>query len=73
VVKSCFKEGILLIDFEHERVLTPIGVCFEENGCPMIILPLMANGDLLNFLRKRDLLLTVKQLRQFAHQIAEGI
>ncbi len=63
----------MLIDYEHERVLTPIGICIEDNGIPIIILPLMTNGDLLTYLRKSDVILSVKQLLEFAQQIAEGI
>jgi hypothetical protein len=33
----------------------------------------MVNGDLLNFLRNDQILLTVKQLIEFAQQISEGI
>ncbi len=72
-VKSFFKEGIMLTDYKHERVLTPIGVCIEEKCNPMIILPLMVNGDLLSYLRNDQILLTVKQLLEIAQQIAEGI
>jgi hypothetical protein len=38
----------------------------------MIIMPLMENGDLLSYLRNDQILLTVKQLLEFAQQIAEG-
>jgi hypothetical protein len=63
----------MLTDYKHERVLTPIGVCIEEKFKPMIILPLMVNGDLLSYLRNDQILLTVKQLLEIAQQIAEGI
>jgi hypothetical protein len=43
-VKSFFKEGIMLTDYKHKRVLTPISVCIEVKCNPMIILPLMVNG-----------------------------
>jgi serine/threonine protein kinase len=63
----------MLSDLKHQNVLTPIGICIEENGYPMIIMLLMANGDLLSYLRNDQILLTVKQLLEFAQQIAEGI
>ena len=71
-VESCFKEGIMLIDYKHERVLTPTGVCMGEDCYPIIILPLMVNGDLLTYLRNDQNLLTIKQLIEFGKQIAEG-
>jgi len=72
-IESCFKEAIALCHFNHERVLTPIGVCIEDNGFPLVILPLMTNGDLLSYLRNKNIALTLKQLLIFAQQIAEGM
>jgi len=63
----------MLIDFKHERILTPIGVCIDDNGHPLIILPLMINGDLRSCLRNEEILLSLKLLLEFAQQIAEGI
>jgi len=71
---ECFiREGIMLKDYVHERILTPIGISIDENNLPMIVLPFMANGDLLNYLRNTKKSLTVKQKLNFAKQIAEGI
>ena len=63
----------MLIDFNHERVLTPIGLCIDDSGYPMIILPLMVKGDLLTYLRNDQNLLTIRQLIGFGKQISEGI
>ena len=71
-IKSYFNEGILLCRYNHERILTPIGVCIEGDY-PMIILLIMSNGDLLSYLSNNDNILTVKQLMHFAVQISEGI
>jgi proto-oncogene tyrosine-protein kinase Met len=62
----------MLNDLKHGRVLTPIGICIDGTCIPMIIMPLMENGDLLSYLRNDQILLTVKQLLEFAQQIAEG-
>lgn len=59
-------------DYKHERILTPIGISIDENKLPMIVLPFMANGDLLNYLRKGKYSLTVQKLLSFVQQVAEG-
>ena len=41
-------------EFKHENVLTLIGVYFEKEGLPMVILPFMSNGDVLSYLRNED-------------------
>ena len=44
-----------MLNFDHPNVLHLLGVCFDtEDQFPLIILPLMSNGDLKSFLiRKR--------------------
>ena len=44
-----------MLNFDHPNVLHLLGVCFDtEDHFPLIILPLMSNGDLKSFLiRKR--------------------
>jgi serine/threonine protein kinase len=70
---ECFiREGIMLKDYKHERILTPIGISIDENKLPMIVLPFMANGDLLKYLRKRNNSLTIQKLLSFVQQVAEG-
>ena len=40
-----------MLKFDHPNVLKLKGVCFNtENGLPVIVLPLMVNGDLKSFL-----------------------
>ncbi len=63
----------MLIDLKHERILKPIGVCMDENGLPMIILPFMANGDLLIFLRNDEKIIAIEQLLIFCQQVTEGM
>ena len=44
--------------FEHTNVLTLRGVCLDGGPAPYIIMPFMANGSLLAYLKKnRDTLL----------------
>jgi hypothetical protein len=72
-VKSTFKEGVMLSDHKHIRILTPLGVCMGENGLPMILLPLMTSGDLHKYLRDHQIVIPVRNLIEFAQQVAEGI
>jgi hypothetical protein len=59
------EEAVILIDFKHQRILTPIGLSIDENGLPMIIL--MTKGDLLKYLRKQNSI-TVNILLEFVTQ-----
>ena len=43
-----------MLDFKHPNVMSLLGVCFDtEDNLPLIVLPLMANGDLKSYLAKR--------------------
>ena len=39
--------------FEHPNVMGLIGVCLDAGPAPYIVLPFMANGNLLSYLKKR--------------------
>ena len=41
-----------MIDLDHPNVLTLRGVCVDRGPIPYIVLPYMANGSLLNYLKK---------------------
>ncbi len=72
-IESFLQEGLMMKDFKHHHVLTLIGVCFEEDGSPIVVLPYMQNGDLLSYIREETNMLTVKNLLTFAIEIAQGI
>lgn len=38
-------------DFHHPNVLTLIGICFNYDAMPLVILPYMEHGDLLTYIR----------------------
>ena len=47
-------------DFDYLHVMTLKGVCLDGGPVPFIILPYMANGDLLSYLKKERHNLVVK-------------
>jgi len=49
------REAILMKDFHHVHVLGVIGVSFDGDGSPMVILPYMANGDLRQYITSAQL------------------
>ena len=52
------KESSKMYGFQHPHVVALIGVCLDGGPAPYIIMPFMANGSLLAYLRRnRDSLL----------------
>lgn len=72
-ISAFLKEGIIMKDFNHPNVLALIGVCITRDNQPLVILPFMANGDLLSYVRDSKNELTMRQLLHFCRQIAEGM
>ena len=88
-VQNALKEISKMKDFDHPNVMTLVGVCKAtemSGGAPSIIMPYMARGSLLSYLRKeRDgLLLSAdvdvtqvgavqKLLMQICLQISQGM
>lgn len=57
-VREMLKECSKMYGFQHPHVVTLTGVCLDGGPAPYIIMPFMANGSLLAYLRRnRDLLL----------------
>ncbi|XP_013413099.1 hepatocyte growth factor receptor [Lingula anatina] len=67
------REGALMTSFRHDHVLTILGICFEVDGNPMIILPYMANGDLKTYIENPKNVPTGLQLLQFGLDVARGM
>lgn len=59
-VDSLLKESIRMKQLSHPNVMNLVGVCLDAGSAPYLILPYMANGDLLSLLKKNrsSLLLT---------------
>jgi len=46
------EESVKMKQFNHPNVMSLIGVCTDAGPAPYIIMPFMANGSLLSYLRK---------------------
>jgi len=49
-VQSFLTECVLMKKIKHSNVLDLLGVCFNTENLPYVILPFMANGDLKSYL-----------------------
>ncbi|XP_066304714.1 uncharacterized protein [Branchiostoma lanceolatum] len=72
-LNTFLREGIMMRQFNHRNVLGLVGICLHQGEPPMIIIPYMKNGDLLNFIRDSGKDITTKDLIDFGQQIAEGM
>ena len=52
MVRDMLKECSRMSTFDHVNVLTLKGVCLDGGPAPYIIMPFMANGSLLAYLKK---------------------
>lgn len=49
------EESVKMSRFKHPHVMGLIGVCLDSGSAPYIVMPYMANGSLLEYLkRERD-------------------
>ena len=48
-----------MYNFEHPHVLGIIGVCVDGGPTPYIVMPFMANGSLLAYIKKEKMNLVV--------------
>ena len=46
------EESVKMKQFNHPNVMNLIGVCMDAGPAPYIVMPFMANGSLLSYLRK---------------------
>ena len=46
------EESLKMSCFKHMHVMDLIGVCLDAGPAPYIVMPYMANGSLLQYLRK---------------------
>ncbi|XP_023931648.1 hepatocyte growth factor receptor-like [Lingula anatina] len=72
-IDEFFTEAALMTSFRHDHVLALLGICFEVDGNPLIVLPYMANGDLKTYLEDSTNAPTELQLLQFGLDVAWGM
>ena len=58
-VRDMLKECAKMYKFNHSNVLTLKGICLDGGTAPYIIMPFMANGSLLAYLKKNKKTLVV--------------
>ena len=51
-VKKVMEESIKMKHFDHPNVLHLMGVCLDAGPAPYVVMPYMANGSLLHYLKK---------------------
>ena len=51
-IQELLNESAKMKDFDNLHVMTLKGVCLDGGPVPYIVLPFMANGSLLTYLRK---------------------
>ena len=58
-IKELLKECETMKNFNHLHVMTIKGICLDGGPVPFLILPYMANGSLLSYIRKEQCNLVV--------------
>ena len=51
-VKLLMKEIVKMVHFDHPNVMTLTGVILVEGGAPLLVMPYMVKGTLLNYVRE---------------------
>ena len=51
-VEKFVEESLKMSRFKHAHVMGLIGVCLDGGSAPYIIMPYMANGSLLKYLKR---------------------
>lgn len=57
--------------FNHVNVMSLIGICLDQKGKVIIVMPYMVNGDLLNYI-KNNKQIDIERIYKFAIDIATG-
>ena len=56
---NMMEEGVKMARFNHPNVMRLIGVCIDKGASPDIVMPYMAYGSLLSYLKKHRVELTL--------------
>ena len=64
-LQDMISESLKMKELHHPNVVNLLGVCLDAGPSPYIVLPYMANGDLLSYLRQhKDKLLVTKDCEE---------
>ena len=58
-LSNLMEESMKMSKFNHPNVMKLIGVCIEKGTSPFIVMPYMAYGSLLSYLKKKRAELTL--------------
>ena len=80
------EESVKMSTFDHPNILSLIGICLDLGQAPCIVMPFMARGSLLSYLKKERPNLTIaktsdddivldarKHLLSMCLQVAKGM
>ncbi len=51
-IEGLFSEVLRMHHLSHPHLMNVAGVCLSSDLCPMIIMPFMSNGSLLDYIKK---------------------
>lgn len=72
-LNSFLQEAVVMKDFDHSNVMKLIGLVFPKQEAPLLILPFMSNGDLLDYVRDENRSCRLRELVKFTLDISEGM
>ena len=58
-MSQMLEESVKMKDLNHPNILGLIGICIERGTAPYIVMPFMANGSLLAYLKQERNSLTI--------------
>ncbi|XP_022100549.1 plexin-A2-like [Acanthaster planci] len=73
LVMKFLEEGLIMKRFDHVNVMGLLGLTFDPDDNPMLVLPFMANGDLKTFMIRKKKPLPTSLLLRFASHVALGM
>ena len=58
------EESLKMSRFKHAHVMGLVGVCLDAGSAPYIVMPYMANGSLLKYLKKERINIVLSEDRE---------
>ena len=69
-IEKIMEESLKMKNFSHPHVMGLIGLCLNAGPAPYIVMPYMANGSLLHYLKRERSSLVLKDDADEDHVIA---